>query len=39
MVRVHFKFTTYNPLFRRGKGEAKEMRKFKMRPMVLLLIW
>ncbi|MCU0444802.1 MAG: hypothetical protein MUE85_07770 [Microscillaceae bacterium] len=29
---VHFKFTTYHPLLRRGQGEAKEMRKFEMHP-------
>jgi hypothetical protein len=33
MQWVHFKFTTYHPLLRRGQGEAKEMRKFEMRPM------
>jgi hypothetical protein len=30
--RVHFKFTTHSPLLRRGKGEAKETRKFEMHP-------
>ncbi|MCU0447261.1 MAG: hypothetical protein MUE85_20390 [Microscillaceae bacterium] len=29
---MHFKFTTYHPLLRRGQGEAKEMRKFEMHP-------
>jgi hypothetical protein len=31
--RVHFKFTTYHPLLRRGQGEAKEMRKFETHPI------
>jgi hypothetical protein len=38
LVGVHFKFTTYHPLFRRGQGEAKEMRKFEMRPLVVFFI-
>jgi hypothetical protein len=32
LKRVHFKFTTYSPLLRRGKGEAKEICKFEMYP-------
>jgi hypothetical protein len=32
---VHFKFTTHSPLLRRGKGEAKETRKFEMHPIML----
>jgi hypothetical protein len=38
LIRAHFKFTTYHPLLRRGLGEAKEMRKFEMRPLILKLI-
>jgi hypothetical protein len=34
---VHFKFTTYDHLLRRGQGEAIEPRKFEMRPLILTL--
>jgi hypothetical protein len=36
---VHFKFTTYHPLLRRGQGEAKEMRKFEMHSTFLFFIF
>ncbi|MCU0444223.1 MAG: hypothetical protein MUE85_04840 [Microscillaceae bacterium] len=33
-IGVHFKFTTYHPLLRRGQGEAIETRKFEMHPHI-----